>query len=141
MEEPMENDVRLGINIWMENEKGVLFGRGRMLMLEEVKKLGSLKHAAESMNMSYRAAWGKIKKSEEAWGAPLIEKQGSNRAGYKLTSFGNDILAAYKTLLDEVRAYAEEVVKKKFKQFKAVENHAEFLAHAANGERSDSDNL
>jgi molybdate transport system regulatory protein len=116
----MKNDVRLGINIWMENEKGVLFGRGRMLMLEEVRKFGSLKQAAESMNMSYRAAWGKIKKSEEAWGVPLIEKKGGNRAGYKLTSFGSDILASYKTLLDEVRAYAEDAMKKKFKQFDVV---------------------
>jgi molybdate transport system regulatory protein len=114
----MDGDVRLGLNIWMENEKGVLFGRGRMLLLEKTGELGSLKNAAESLDMSYRAAWGKIKKSEEAWGAPLIEKQGSNRAGYRLTPLGSDILAAYTALLDEVRAYAEKAAKEKFRRIK-----------------------
>ena len=56
----------LRLHPWFESEKGVLFGMGRLMLLQKVLELGSLNKAAKEMGMSYRAAWGKIKMSEEA---------------------------------------------------------------------------
>jgi len=43
--------------------------------------LQKLKAAAEELGMSYRAAWGKLKASEEALGMALVEKVGGNKTG------------------------------------------------------------
>ena len=98
--------VRLRINLWLENEKGSLFGMGRYVLLEQVNECGSLKQAAEALGMSYRAAWGKMKQTEELLGAPLIEKHGSNRTGYKLTALGYELMLGYKEWLRDVETYA-----------------------------------
>lgn len=98
--------VRLRINLWLENDKGILFGMGRYVLLEQVNECGSLKQAAEVLGMSYRAAWGKLKQTEELLGAPLIEKQGSNRSGYKLTTLGYELMTRYKDWLKEVEDFA-----------------------------------
>ncbi|MDR1660401.1 MAG: LysR family transcriptional regulator [Desulfovibrio sp.] len=109
--------LRFGINIWMETDRGDLLGRGRMRLLELIQEKGSLKQAAAALGMSYRAAWGKIKESEIAWGAPLLEKQGSNRQGFQLSGKGLELLSVYRTWLEDVRGYAEKKARESFKDF------------------------
>ncbi len=102
----MAQSARLRINLWLENEKGILFGMGRYILLEQLNEHGSLKQAAQALGMSYRAAWGKMKQAEEALGAALIEKHGSNRTGYRLTDMGRQLMNNYKAWLDEVERFA-----------------------------------
>ena len=45
--------------------------------------------------MSYRAAWGKIKRTEVVIGQPLIGKTGCNREGYSLTPLGRELLERF----------------------------------------------
>lgn len=53
--------------------------------------------------MSYRAAWGKIMKTEEVLGFKIIERGGaSNKAGYQLTEDGRMILERFKQWFAEV---------------------------------------
>jgi molybdate transport system regulatory protein len=56
--------------------------------------------------MSYRAAWGKIKKTEEVLGVRLIEKKGGNRSGYRLTEEGRLLASAFQQWFQEVETYA-----------------------------------
>lgn len=102
----MSYPARLRINLWLENDNGILFGMGRYILLEQVNEHGSLKQAAQALGMSYRAAWGKMKQTEEALGIPLIEKQGSNRIGYCLTDFGRELMARYRKWFKEVETFA-----------------------------------
>lgn len=102
----MNYDARLRINLWLENDKGILFGMGRYILLDQVNEHGSLKQAAQALGMSYRAAWGKMKQTEAALGVALIEKHGSNRIGYRLTDFGHELMGRYKSWLEEVEAFA-----------------------------------
>jgi molybdate transport system regulatory protein len=117
----VKTTLHFGINIWMETDKGALLGRGRMRLLELIREKGSLKQAAEALGMSYRAAWGKIKESEIAWGAPLLEKQGSNRQGFQLSEKGVELLAVYRTWLEDVKEYAGKKARESFKGFFDVE--------------------
>lgn len=94
------NVVRL--HLWLEAEDGVAFGMGRLLLLEAVERVGSLKGAAEELGMSYRAAWGKLKSTEEALGQKLLEKASSNRAGYQLTPLGRELTALFKQWFQDV---------------------------------------
>ncbi|MDR2504050.1 MAG: LysR family transcriptional regulator [Deltaproteobacteria bacterium] len=102
------------INLWLEAEGGILLGRGRHTLLEKIDALGSLKQAAQELGMSYRAAWGKLKQTEEALGAPLIEKHGSNRSGYRLTPLGREMLRHYREWLNEVEDFALDRARPRF---------------------------
>ena len=73
---PKSNCV-MHLHLWLETEKGLLFGPGHAELLECIERLGSLRKAADDLGMSYRAAWGKIKRTEEALGFKLIDKAGS----------------------------------------------------------------
>lgn len=91
------------IHLWLETEEGLVFGAGRTQLLEKINEYGSLKRAAEDMGMSYRAAWGKIMKTEKVLGFKLIERAGtSNKAGCQLTESGKMLLARFKLWFDEV---------------------------------------
>lgn len=94
------------MHLWFETEEGVLFGLGRLQLLRQVERCGSLKAAAEALGMSYRGAWGKIKTTEDLIGRKLIERADSRRAGYHLTAFGSGIAQSFDEWYREVERYA-----------------------------------
>ncbi|WP_419784906.1 winged helix-turn-helix domain-containing protein [Pseudodesulfovibrio sp.] len=94
------------MHLWLETEDGVLFGLGRLQLLRQVEQCGSLKGAAEALGMSYRGAWGKIKATEKLFGQKLIERAGSRREGYHLTSFGNELARDFDEWYSEVEQFA-----------------------------------
>jgi len=94
------------MHLWVETKEGVLFGLGRLQLLRQVERCGSLKAAAESLGMSYRGAWGKIKTTEELIGRKLIERATSRRAGYHLTPFGCGIAKDFDKWYQDVESYA-----------------------------------
>ncbi len=102
----MEKDnptVRL--HIWLETDSGVIFGSGRAQLLDNIEKYGSLKKAAENMGMSYRAAWGKIRKTEDILGYKLIVKTGKNKR-YQLSEDGKELTEKFRVWLDKVEQEA-----------------------------------
>lgn len=103
----MENDpqVTLRMHTWFDSDRGMLFSHGRVLLLQKVVEQGSLNKAAQTMGMSYRAAWGKIKKTEAALGGPLLEKA-SGRKGFELSALGRELLNAFATWQQEVEDFA-----------------------------------
>lgn len=98
-------DVKL--HIWLEENSGVYFGQGRYELLRLIDELGSLKLAAEKMGISYRGAWGKIKKTEEIVGRELIHKE-NNKEGYKLTEFGKEFMKEFKQFHDDILKFASK---------------------------------
>ena len=94
------------LHLWLETEKGVLFGPGRAELLDLVERFGSLRKAAEELGMSYRAAWGKIKRTEEVLGFKLIDKAGSYKGGYRLTDSGRAMRKNFTHWCREVEEYA-----------------------------------
>lgn len=98
-------DVKL--HIWLEENSGVYFGQGRYELLLLIDELGSLKLAAEKMGISYRGAWGKIKKTEGILGRELIHKE-NNKEGYKLTEFGKEFMHEFKKFHINVLEYASK---------------------------------
>lgn len=99
-------DAVVRVHIWLQSSDGVAFGLGRLMLLEAIEESGSLKSAAERLGMSYRAAWGKLKSSEEALGQPLVEKTGGNRSGYTLTPYGRQLTDCFRQWFHDVEATA-----------------------------------
>lgn len=98
----------LRLNLWLENDQGVLFGMGRLLLLREIHTSGSLSAAAANLGMSYRAAWGKIKKTEQVLGINLIERNGCRRSGCQLTEYGHTLAVEYERWFASVERFALE---------------------------------
>lgn len=100
----------LRVHLWLESDGGMLFGLGRVQLLALVERLGSLNQAAKALGMSYRAAWGRIKRTEEALGEALLAKA-SGRKGYELTPLAVTLLKDFALWHQEVEDYALERAK------------------------------
>jgi len=107
--------MKLRCKVWLERDGEILFGKGRALLLASLKEAGSLAGAARLMNMSYRAAWGKLKASEEHLGVKLVERADSGHHGMTLTAAGDLMLREYEKLMRE----AEEFFTKREPRFAA----------------------
>jgi molybdate transport system regulatory protein len=87
--------------IWIEDEQGdVVFGSGRLHILNAVEKHGSILAAAKELGMSYRAVWGKIKATEERLRQPLLTKRtgGAGGGGSELTPFARALVERFRHL-------------------------------------------
>ena len=99
--------MRIRHKFWLEENSEVLFGRGRYMLLRTVDELGSLSAAAKKMKMSYRAAWGRVRASEERLGLPLMEKAPVGR-GLVLTDQARKLIEMYRRFEDEIDALVRE---------------------------------
>ena len=63
---------RPAFKVWLETEEGYVFGPGVYTLLRNVKETGTLKEAAKRIGMSYRYAWGLVKRAEEKLEHPLL---------------------------------------------------------------------
>ncbi|WP_035104703.1 winged helix-turn-helix domain-containing protein [Desulfohalovibrio reitneri] len=97
----------LRMRMWLEDDGDQVLGLGRMVLLRQVAEQGSLNKAAKALGMSYRAAWGRMKRCQEKIGRPLVEKQGPH-GGFVLTSFGREVLEALEAWYQEVEDFAAE---------------------------------
>lgn len=103
----MENHTTdFSYSLGLRLSKGeVFFGPGLAMLLRALEKTGSLKKAADSIDMSYSKGWYAVKRAEEALGFTLIEKRcgGSGGGGSCLTEKGRDFLEKYQEF--ERKAY------------------------------------
>ena len=58
-----------------------MFGPGVYNLLISIERTGTLKEASQQLGMSYRYAWGLIKKAEEKLGEPLIDASKGGKLG------------------------------------------------------------
>ena len=99
--------------IWFEDSSGeVIFGLGRLKMLEAIDRNGSIQAAAKELKMSYRALWGRITATENRMGRQLLTRNvgGASGGGSQLTPFA-------KELLEEFRHIHREVIKESDRLF------------------------
>ena len=101
------------MHLWLESGESVYFGMGRVMLLDRIEEHGSLRKAAESLGMSYRAAWGKLRTTEDALGVVLVESSGTRRGGCHLTPAGLHFR-------DKFRAWFNAVEKTAVDQAKAI---------------------
>ncbi len=86
--------MRIKYKVWLEKDGKVIFGKGREEMFRAILECKSLQAAAKDLKMSYRAAWGRIKASEERLGIKLVESDGA-RKSLRLTAEARTLLEQY----------------------------------------------
>jgi len=95
------SEPRPASKIWLETSEGYVFGPGVYNLLKAIKEKGTLKEASQSLGMSYRFAWGLIKKAEEKLEASLIEAtKGGRRGGgsSKITELGEHYIMDFEKI-------------------------------------------
>jgi molybdate transport system regulatory protein len=114
---PRKNNMSLTpqFKLWLSGRgaEGV-FGDGKWRLLEAIQESGSLKSAAKTLKMSYRKAWGDLKKAERYLKVRLLKRQrgGCTGGGTELTEAGKKWLKAYTRLrTDAEKAVARAVEK------------------------------
>ncbi|MFB0559713.1 MAG: TOBE domain-containing protein [Candidatus Lokiarchaeia archaeon] len=84
--------------IWLEFGGESLLGRGGARLLESIDREGSLTKAVKNLKISYRYAWGYLKKIEKRLGGPIVETFKGGRdggGGMRLTPLGKYLLRKY----------------------------------------------
>jgi len=100
--------TRPAYKLWLETDEGHVFGPGVYSLLRKIQEKGTLKEAAASLDMSYRYAWGLIKKAEEKLGEPLISATKGGRHGggsTEITELGRRYVKdfeMFRIMMDEV---------------------------------------
>lgn len=102
--------MKLNYKLWLENDAGErVMGKGLLHLLTLIDKIGSINKAANELEMSYRAAWGKLNKAEKELGYDLITKKsgGKGGGGSTLTEQGRILLTKFKKLDRQVNEELE----------------------------------
>ncbi len=101
--------MELQSKVWMEKDGNVVFGQGRYVLLKGIQDYGSLAEAARHLGMSYRAAWGRLRSSEDRLGLKLVERVPGRGRGQalRLTAVSEDLIHLFEELEKELRAVLE----------------------------------
>jgi molybdate transport system regulatory protein len=100
--------------IWIDTDKGPFLGSGRIVLLNKIKDLGSIRQAALEMKMSYRQAWQMVESMNEKAGTPLVISQRGGKGGGKalLTDKGLEILKVFEELENKFTLFLKEASEK-----------------------------
>jgi molybdate transport system regulatory protein len=105
--------VRFKLWLNARDAEGV-FGDGKWRLLKAIDTEGSLKAASEVLHISYRKAWGDLKKAEDALETALVEKQrgGSIGGQTRLTDQGRKWVGAYAKFRSDIEKVTEKAYQK-----------------------------
>ncbi len=106
--------MEIKAKFWIENGGEVVLGGGKTALLLAVDRLGSIQRAADEFGMSYRHAWGAIRRIEKRAGFKIVDTKlgGKEGGGARLTQRGKAFVDSVDSLLSDLR----NVVEKRFKQ-------------------------
>jgi molybdate transport system regulatory protein len=75
-------------------------GPGKIALLENIQKFGSISAAGRAMDMSYKRAWDLVDEINRICRQAAVERQtgGKNGGGAALTSFGQSLVTRYRKI-------------------------------------------
>jgi len=111
--------LKARFKLWLSSKdaEGV-FGDGKWRLLKAIETEGSLTGACELLGISYRKAWGDLKKAEECLNTALLDKhRGGNMGGRTaLTEQGRKWVKAYTRFRHDVEKAVEKAYGKHLKE-------------------------
>lgn len=91
------NKLELRSSYWIIDSNGdIVFGKGRMEILESIAQTGSINQTAKTLKMSYKTVWSKIKSTERHLQAKVVHSH--RREGTRLTPLGRELITRFKYL-------------------------------------------
>ena len=98
--------LQLKGRLWIDGKDGTVLSFGRVVLLDRIKRYGSINKAAKSMEMSYRHAWELVDSMNSKGVKPLVITAvgGKNGGGTRITTEGEK---AVKTFWDLYKKFAD----------------------------------
>jgi molybdate transport system regulatory protein len=99
MQKPATTSLpRLSVRIDLDAEGRI--GPGKILLLENIRRFGSISAAGRAMDMSYKRAWDLVDEINRVCRQAAVERQtgGKNGGGAVLTPFGISLIARYRKI-------------------------------------------
>jgi molybdate transport system regulatory protein len=111
--------LRARFKLWLSTKdvEGI-FGDGKWRLLEAIEAKGSLSAASKMLSISYRKAWGDLKKAEKCLGVTLLEKQRGGSFGGRstLTAEGKKWVRAYAKFRSDIERAVEKSYQKHIRE-------------------------
>jgi molybdate transport system regulatory protein len=108
---------RLDIRLRIDFGRTCSVGPGKIVLLEQIARTGSLSQAARELGMSYRRAWQLLDDLNHSFNEAVATAGvgGAGGGGVQLTAFGEELIAAYRdverTCLEVARTRFAGVIK------------------------------
>lgn len=108
MPENKKYDIK--VRLWVEEAEGPFLGIGKIWLLENIGKTGSITNAAKEMKMAYRQAWQLVEEMNKRAESPLVEKLlgGKGGGGAKLTEAGEKAIQTFYELEKKVQDFVKK---------------------------------
>ncbi|WP_348799985.1 winged helix-turn-helix domain-containing protein [Flavobacterium adhaerens] len=103
----------LKIRLWIEEAEGPFLGIGKIWLLENIQKTGSITNAAKEMKMAYRQAWQMVEEINSRAESPLVEKLlgGKGGGGARLTEAGEKAIQTFYEIEKRIQDFAQKEIK------------------------------
>lgn len=114
---PSKFEIFLNYKLWLSSVTGEgIIEEDRYRLLQLIKEKGSLQAAAAEMKISYRKAWGDLKKAEELLGYELLDRHRGGKDGGQsfLTEKAIKLLEAY----NELHIKMDDAVENAYEEFR-----------------------
>ena len=88
------------LSIRIDLASGARIGPGKVAVLEEIGRSGSISAAGRALHISYRRTWLLVEDLNRTLGTPVIEAAagGSGGGGAVLTEAGKAVIASYRAI-------------------------------------------
>jgi molybdate transport system regulatory protein len=88
------------LSIRLDLASGARIGPGKVAVLEEIARSGSISAAGRALHMSYRRTWELVEDLNRSLGTPVVETAagGSGGGGAVLTRAGKAIVERYRAI-------------------------------------------
>ena len=98
------------LSIRLDLASGARIGPGKVAVLEEIARSGSISAAGRVLRMSYRRTWELVEELNHSLGTPLVETAagGSGGGGAVLTPAGKAVIARYRAIEMDTAAAARK---------------------------------
>lgn len=98
------------VRLWIEEAEGPFLGIGKIWLLENIQKTGSITNAAKAMKMAYRQAWQLVEEMNKRAEKPLVEKLlgGKGGGGARLTEAGERAIVVFYEIEKRIKDFAQK---------------------------------
>jgi len=107
---PKSADAGDRLRIRIDLASGARIGPGKVAVLEEIARSGSISAAGRALHISYRRTWQLVEDLNSSLGRPVIETAagGNGGGGARLTEAGKAVIARYRAIELETAAAARK---------------------------------
>ncbi|MCA0133173.1 winged helix-turn-helix domain-containing protein [Winogradskyella alexanderae] len=100
--------------IWIESDKSVFLGEGRVKLLKAIGETGSLSKAAKSLNLSYKKAWSLLDAVNKSAKRPVTTNHigGKGGGGTELTDYGKSLIFTFDEINKNCWAFLDQQIEK-----------------------------